>query len=591
MVTSTYWSRQVRERNLSRRGFLKGSAAAAGGLGAAALLGCGDDDDDEADTGADPTADDGGDGGADPTATTAPTEPTAQITRGGTLVIGSSVGGDSIFDPAITNHSSTYANGLGRVYSRILNYDGNVAVHPELAETLPEQPDDVTYVFKLKPNITWHDLPPANGRQFTAEDAAFGINRFNGDNAEFIQGQLDRVSSVEATDELNFTLTTSEPFAPMLRFLADDPAMMVNMEQNDAVGDDGIKKYENLIGTGPFVRDVFDYEVRAVVQKNPNYFEMGLDGQPLPYLDAVEIRAVSGDASQGAFIAGEFDSFTVGTGQNFTAVGTFQQQLGSDFAFRKKLHSAISEVHMHNEKPPFDDVRVRRAVHLITNRQLTVNGRGPGGAIHMGPVPQFFHPLAFSEEELLQLPGFREDKTEDIAEAIALMNAAGVGIGADEVIDIPTPIQCDCHAVVIKEDVAKLGLNLELETATSADYFAQRAAGNFIMNIGLEVGGTDPDTYLYHRFHTGAPFNRTAFSDAATDLALEKQRSALDPNERADAIRDASMLLFEHSPQAFVSSLVFYPSFRSYVQGFPEDSEGGIPMGLTHNMARVWKDV
>ena len=590
MVTSTDWSGQVRDRSLSRRGFLKGSAAAAGGLGAAALVGCGDDDDDETP----PTAASGdgdGDGGADPTATTAPTQPTVQITRGGTLVIGSSVGGDSIFDPAITNHSSTYTNGLGRVYSRILNYDGNVAVGPELAETLPEQPDDVTYVFKLHPNITWHDLAPANGRQFTAEDAAFGINRFNKDNAEFIQGQLDRVSKVEATDDLNFTLTTSEPFAPMLRFLADDPAMMVNMEQNDLVGDDGIKKYENLIGTGPFVRDVFDFEVSAVVQKNPNYFEMGLDGQPLPYLDAVEIKAISSDASQGAFIAGEFDSFSVGTGQNFTAVGTYQQQLGDDFAFRKKLHSAISECHMHTEKAPFDDVRVRRAVHLVTNRQLTVNGRGPGGAIHMGPVPQFFHPLAFSEEELLQLPGYREDKTEDIAEAIALMNAAGVGIGADEVIDIPTPIQCDCHALSIKEDVVKLGLNLELIPRTSADYFAQRAAGNFIMNIGLEVGGTDPDTYLYHRFHTGAPFNRTAFSDATTDLALEKQRAALDPDERADAIRDASMLLFEHSPQAFVSSLVFYPSFRSYVQGFPEDSEGGIPMGLTHNLARIWKDV
>lgn len=578
MAETNYWLRAQRSP-LSRRGFLKGSALAAGGVGAAALVGCGGDDDE---------GDDGGDGDGD--ATAVPTQPTANITRGGTLKIGSSAGGDSVYDPAITNHAATYSNAMGRVFNRLLSYDGRVNVHAELAESLPEQPDDQTYIFKIRDDITWHDIAPANGRKFTAEDAVFGVSRFNKDNAEFIQGQLDRIANIEAQDETTFTIETAEPFAPMVRFLADDPVLMVNPEQNDAVGDDGMKKFENQIGTGPFMRGEFDFEVRATVTRNPNYFEMGADGEALPYLDGIEVNAVSADAQQGAFIAGEFDAFSFGTGQNFTAVGTYQEQLGDDFSFRKKLHSAIAECHMHTEKAPFDDPRVRRAVHLVTNRQLTINGLGPGGMITMGPVPQFFAPLAFTQEELDELPGYREDKTEDIAEALALMDAAGVGSGAGETIDIPTPIQCDCHAVVIKEDVARLGLNLQLEPATSADYFAQRAQGNFIMNIGLEVGGTDPDTYLYHRFHTGAPFNRTAFSDAATDAALEKQRGALDATERAEAIREASMLLFEHSPQAFVSSLIFYPSFRSYVQGFPEDVDGGIPMGLTHNMARIWLD-
>lgn len=102
------------------------------------------------------------------------------------------------------------------------------------------------------------------------------------------------------------------------------------------------------------------------------------------------------------------------------------------------------------------------------------------------------------------MPGWREDKDQDIADAIALMNAAGVGVGADETITIPTPIQCPCHATGIKEDVSVLGLDLELQQATGADYFAERSQGNFIMNIGLEVGGTDADTYLYHRFQAAA---------------------------------------------------------------------------------------
>ena len=86
----------------------------------------------------------------------------------------------------------------------------------------------------MLPDIKWHDIAPANGRQFTAEDAAFGLNRFNEDNPEFMQGQLDMIDKIEVIDDLNFTVTTKEPFAPMLRFLSDDPILMVNREQREA---------------------------------------------------------------------------------------------------------------------------------------------------------------------------------------------------------------------------------------------------------------------------------------------------------------------------------------------------------------------
>ena len=588
-MAENYWTRYMRRRPITRRGFLKGSAIAGGGAATAVLIGCGDDDDDdepapEAAAEATEAAAEATEAAA--TATAEPTPPPSDIKRGGTLRLGSAVTGDSVYDPAITNHATTYSIGMGRALSRILAYDGSGNVLPELAESLPEQPDDLTYVFKLNPNIAWHDLPPANGRQFTAEDAAFGLNRFNEDNPEFIQGQLDQIESIDVIDNLSFSVKTKQPFAPMLRFIADDPILMVNREQRDAVSDEGMKLYENMIGTGPWIRNTFDPGVYAKLDRNPNYFEMGEDGQALPYMDNIELIAISNEAREGAIIAGEVDQFSIGTGLGWVGVESIQSQIGDKIDFRRKLHSAISETHMHTQKAPFNDPRVRQAVHLVINRQIAVNPLGPRSGVLMGPVPQTFLPLAFNEEELLAMPGFREQKDADIADAIALMNAAGVGVGADETITIDTPIQCGCHATGIKEDVAALGLNLELEPATSADYFAERSQGNFIMNIGLEVGGTDPDTYLYHRFHTGAPFNRTAFSDPGVDALLEKQRSALDPEERADAIREASLALIEHSPQAFTAQLVFWPTFRSHVKGHPD----AIPAGLTHNLARIWLD-
>ena len=586
-MTENYWTRYMRRRPMTRRTFLKGAALAGGGAASAALIGCGDDDD--ADEPAATAAPEDTPAATDETAATPETaSPASAIKRGGTLRIGGAVGGDSVFDPAITNHTATYSLGMGLVHNRLLNYDGEVNVHAELAESLPEQPDDLTYVFKLRSGVHWHDLPPANGRQFTAEDAAFGLNRFNEDNAEFIQGQIDRISTIEVIDDLTFRVTTSEPFAPMLRFLADDPILMVNQEQREAVGDEGMKLYENQIGTGPFIRGELDPGVRGILNKNPNYFEIGEDGLPLPYLDHVEHLAFSPEAQEGAFISGEFDHYdNIGAGGMFVQVQALQGQLGDQVGFRKRLHSAIEETHMHNQKPPFNDQRVRKAVHLAINRQIALNPFGPESGVYMGPVPQMFHPFAFTEQELLEMPGWREDKEQDIQDAIALMNAAGVGVGADETITIPTPIQCPCHATGIKEDVSVLGLNLELEPLTSpGEYFGERAKGNFLMNIGLEVGGTDADTYLYHRFHTGAPFNRVGVSDPDLDALLQKQRATLDTEARAEAIREASLALIDLSPQAFTASLVFYPIFRSYVMGHPER----IPFGLTHNLARLWLD-
>lgn len=335
-MAENYWTRYMRRRPVTRRGFLKGSALVGGGAATAALIGCGDDDDDdEPDPTAAPAQADEPEATAaaseadDPEATAAASEaeatPTAaavrtDITRGGVLTLASPVTGDQVYDPAITNHATTYAIAMGRTFNRILNYDGTGRVNAELAESLPEQPDDLTYVFKLNPNIHWHDLPPANGRQFTAEDAAFGINRFNEDNAEFIQGQLDQIQNVEVIDDLTFRITTKEPFAPMLRFLADDPVLMVNREQREAVGDEGMKLYENQLGTGPFIRNTFDPGVYAKVDRNPNYFEMGEDGQQLPYLDGIELNALSREAYEGAFITGEVDlvSFTTGLSSHVT---------------------------------------------------------------------------------------------------------------------------------------------------------------------------------------------------------------------------------------------------------------------------------
>ena len=63
----------------------------------------------------------------------------------------------------------------------------------------------------------WQDKAPLNGRQFVAEDAAFGLARFGQDNPEFIwRDRYATVDQFEAVNDLTLHITAKEPFAPLL---------------------------------------------------------------------------------------------------------------------------------------------------------------------------------------------------------------------------------------------------------------------------------------------------------------------------------------------------------------------------------------
>ena len=141
---------------------LKGAALGAGGVAAAALVGCGDDEDAPED--------------AEPESTPEPTEAaTAAATaarpegpQDGSFY--SALGGSTF---SMDQHRAVTAGGIiTYAYDGLVTYDDiNVgSVRGVMAESLPEQPDERTYIFKLRPGIKWQNKAPANGRDFTSED-------------------------------------------------------------------------------------------------------------------------------------------------------------------------------------------------------------------------------------------------------------------------------------------------------------------------------------------------------------------------------------------------------------------------------------
>jgi len=150
--------------------------------------------------------------------------------RGGTLrtsVISDPVTG---FDPHQTISFLTMVP-LSFAYSRLVKIKAGpdvkpmtYPIEPDLAESW-SRPDDTTYVFKLRRGVRWHNKPPVAGRELTADDVKYSVERFLTVKGNANAYMLKSVDKVEALDKHTVKFTLKEPFAWFLDMLASPMAM------------------------------------------------------------------------------------------------------------------------------------------------------------------------------------------------------------------------------------------------------------------------------------------------------------------------------------------------------------------------------
>ena len=158
---------------------------------------------------------------------------------------------------------------------------GTFIVEPDLAERW-EAPDDTTYVFHLRQGVKWHNKPPVNGRELVAEDVKFTFDRFLTEQGNPERQLLEPVDRVEVVDRYTVKFLLKEPFVWLLDMLANAMCMwIIAPEVVQQFGD--LKKAETAIGTGPFLLERYEPNVKTVFKRNPDYFRQGL-----PYVDGVE---------------------------------------------------------------------------------------------------------------------------------------------------------------------------------------------------------------------------------------------------------------------------------------------------------------
>src|SRR5437899_4143091 len=291
--------------------------------------------------------------------------------RGGTLAL--RTWDPPHFDPLQTISYKTHI-ALSFTHSRLLKHKAGPSVIPgtfpiegDLAESW-HQPNETTYVFKLRKGVRWHPKPPVNGRELTADDVVYSVNHFLTVKGNANAYMLRSLEKAEAVDRHTVKFTLKEPFVWFLDMLANPMAVaVIAREVVEKYGD--LKKAESVVGTGPWMLDAYRPNVGLTFVSNPRYFIAGL-----PYIDRVEMTVDEDNASRiAAFLAGKYDlgwefPGTINRTDWVQITDTLKQKRPNlkTVAFPSAVMSHIS---MRTDAKPCRDVRVPQAMSLAIYRE------------------------------------------------------------------------------------------------------------------------------------------------------------------------------------------------------------------------------
>jgi peptide/nickel transport system substrate-binding protein len=489
-----------------------------------------------------------------------PRRATAQAPRrGGTLSL--RTWDPPHFDPMLTISYKTHIV-YTFTHSRLLRHKAGPTVTPgtfplegDLAESW-SQPNETTYVFKLRRGVRWHSKPPVNGRELTADDVVYTVERFRTLTGNANAYMLSSVEKVEAVDRHTVKFTLKEPFAWFLDMVANPMALaIVAREAVEKFGD--LKKPESVIGTGPYTLDSYRPNAGLTLVRHPGYFAPGL-----PYIERVEMTVDEDNASRmAAFMAGKYDLGWEFPGQiNRTDWVQIKDGLKQKRPNLKTLEfpaNVMSHISMRVDRPPFSDARVRQAISLAVDRQEIIDAVLEGVAVVNGPVPGALKQWALPVDQLGE--GARYYK-HDPAEARRLLAAAGFPNGFPASICFTTygsTLLVDATQIILK-NLKDVGIDAKLDQKEYGAYIGTCFYGKFdSMTYGPQTPFLEPDNFLYGQYYPGETKNQSHINDPVLADMLVRQRRTFDVAKRREIIHEIQRYLAKQQYYVATPSSVY----------------------------------
>ncbi|MCT4509331.1 MAG: ABC transporter substrate-binding protein [Tepidibacter sp.] len=451
---------------------------------------------------------------------------------------------DSIsLDPAITTDMESFKVCVN-IYDTLVKYENNGdEIVPSLAQSWKTSEDGLRWVFKLRKNVEFHD-----GTDFNAHSAVFNFERWmNVDNPYHIGsfsywsynfGQFPGlIKSVTALSDYSLEIVLNEPYSPFLSTLTM-PAFGISSP-------DSIMKYnesfrEHPVGTGPFEFESWDKGNEIVLKKNHNYW-----GDTTKIDEAIFKVVQSSDKRLELLEQGKID-----IADNLTPdeVDKINENVNLDLYLKPFFN--IGYLAMNNQRKPFDDKNIRKAVgHLIDKDKMVEEVFNDFAR----PANSFIPPIIWAYNEDIKSLDYNVDK------AKKLLKESGYENGFDTtlwVMEAPRAYFPDTILIAkfIEESLLKADIRVEIITYSWDEYIEKIKEGNHDLALmGWTGDHIDPDNFLYTFFSsdnrkTELTSNYSFYKNKEVDKMLKQARQATDREFRKNIYRTLQETINEDTP-------------------------------------------
>jgi peptide/nickel transport system substrate-binding protein len=481
--------------------------------------------------------------------------------RGGTLRYGV-LSAPAHFDL----HQSGTVSNIGAqapMYDCLIRRDphNGQSIIPDLAQKWEISPDGKKYTFQIRKGVKFHD-----GAELTANDVKATYERIVRPPKSVV---IPRSSLFTAVGEIvvpdpyriEFRLTEPRPQAFMLGAFASGWNVIVRKKTLDD-NQGNLRQVMNYPGTGPF-RHVSRQDKEVWIQeRNPNYWNKGL-----PYVDRLEVYHLPPFSPElgSAFLSGKIDYARLLDPISWRKAKEMPGVTAAAFN-----QSVIQAFWMNQKKKPFQDVRVRRAIHLAMDRHVLVDVVKDTAPMQIGGFVYPFHEASTPKAELEKRLGYQKDPKAAVQEAQKLMKEAGYGQGLKGLDFVVREANTFKLWAVAIQAMLKEHLNIEcnLRVVQISQWFEEAAAGSFDLAISAIVSSVmDPSDYFEAWYGKNGPQNYAGWTNEQFHSLARQIEREVDDSKRKTMIRQAEDILEKDPPLIPVAYEQIYDAWYNRVHG------------------------
>ena len=477
--------------------------------------------------------------------------------------------------PHFDVHQSGTINNLGSqgcMFDNLVRRDprdSGKTIIPDLAHSWEISKDGKTYTFFLRKDVQFHD-----GAEFTADDVKATFDRISKPPAGISIPRsilFASVSEINVRDKhtIEFKLAEPRPANFIMSGFASGWNVIVRkktLEDNQQ----NLRRVVDIPGTGPFKSKRRVENEVWVMERNPNYWN-----KEVAYLDGIEFyHALPFSPELGSSVlSGRTDYARI-----VDPVSSRKAQGTPGMSSLNYYQSVIQGTWPNTKKKPFDDPRVRRAVHLVFERAVLVDVVKDVAPMMVGGFIYPFSDFATPIKDLEKRPGYQADASAAIKEAKALLAAAGYGSGTPPldflVRDVATfKLWAQAIQAMLQQS---LNIQCKLRTVVESVWFDDIRSGNFDLAVGAIVSTLlDPSDYFNAWYKKGGPQNYSSWDNADFNALLPQIDSEVDAAKRLALIRQAEEIMEKDVPMFPICWEKINDVWYNYVKGHnPKDYFG-----------------